>query len=117
MRAHDDEEDRWPTVDLRPDQFENVLATDVVETIRIDQHMALAMARAQEQQVARSEVHFGAPIALCSLAILFGSLALLLDSGLWQVSWATAGIVAFTVVAVAAAVGSMTVLVRRLRER
>lgn len=111
-------QDRWDTVNLRPDQFEQVLATDVVETIRIDQAMAVVMARLEgtEPPPVRT-VRYGTPIAFCTLAIVSASAALLIQSNLWRVPWRLAGIIGFTALAVMTGVTAVFLLIDRLRKR
>jgi hypothetical protein len=119
MREQDDENvGRWDTVNLKPDQLEQVLATDYVETMRIDRPMQIVMARLEgrPEPKARS-VSFAGPIALCTLGIVLGSVALLLESNLWQVTWRIPGMIGFGTAAVAAGIGAAVVLILRLQER
>lgn len=114
----EDEPDRWETVNLRPDQFEQILATDVVETIRIDQAMAIALSRLEGTSPPPVRtVRFGAPIAFCTLAIVTGAAALLIQSGFWRVPWRVAGIIGFTALAAMAAITAVALLIDRLRKR
>jgi hypothetical protein len=114
----DAESGRWDTVNLRPDQLEQVLATDVVETIRIDQAMATVLARLEGTPPPPVRtVHYGAPIALCTMAIVTGSAALLLESDLWRASWRMAGIIGFTAISLMAAVAAVALLLTRLKRR
>ncbi|HCT80411.1 MAG TPA: hypothetical protein DGG94_04450 [Micromonosporaceae bacterium] len=113
----EDEQDRWPTVNLRPDQLEQILATDVVETMRIDRPMQIVLARLEGREPPRVQtVRYGAPIALCTLTIALGSVALLLESRLWNVTWRTEGMVGFGILATLVAAAAVTLLVIRLRE-
>jgi hypothetical protein len=116
----DDEKDpgRWDTVNLKPDQLEQVLATDYVETMRIDRPMQIVFARLDGRPEPKAKVvSFAAPIGLCTLAIVFGSLALLLESDLWQASWRVPGMIGFGAAALATGVGAVVLLVLRLQER
>ena len=112
-------QDRWDTVNLRPDQFEQVLATDVVETIRIDHAMAHVMARLEGTRPPPPvrTVRFGAPIAFCTLAIVCGSAALLIESNLWRVPWRLAGVIGFGALSVMSGATALFLLIDRLRKR
>ena len=64
MRQQDDP-DRWPTVNLKPDQLEQILATDVVETVRIDNAMRIVLDRLEGKTTPPPKpVRYGAPIAM-----------------------------------------------------
>src|SRR5262245_26226147 len=119
MREQDDEDSgRWDTVNLKPDQLEQVLATDYVETMRIDRPMQIVMARLEGRPEPKARtVSFGGPLALCTLAIVLGSVALLLESTLWRVTWRVPGMIGFGTAAMAAGIGAGLLLIQRLQER
>lgn len=113
MRQIDDP-DRWPTVHLKPDQLEQVLATDVVETVHIDNAMRIVLDRLEGKTTpAPKPVRYGAPIAFCTMAIVAAALALVLQSGYWQVSWRAQGIAGFGLLALLGAGAAAALLVRQ----
>jgi hypothetical protein len=119
MREDDNENSgRWDTVNLKPDQLEQVLATDYVETMRIDRPMQIVMARLEGRPEPKARtVSFAGPIAVCTLAIALGSAALLLESNLWRVTWRVPGMIGFGAAAMAAGIGAAVLLIQRLQER
>jgi hypothetical protein len=119
MREQDDEDSgRWDTVNLKPDQLEQVLATDYVETMRIDRPMQIVLARLDGRPEPKARVvSFGAPIALCTLGIVLGSVALLLESGLWRATWRVPGMIGFGTAALAAGIAAAVLLIQRLQDR
>jgi hypothetical protein len=117
MREQQDS-DRWDTINLKPNQLEQVLATDYVETMRIDRPMHIVLARLEGRPEPKPEiVSYGGPIGLCTLAIVLGSAALLLESNWWQVAWRVPGMIAFGSAAVAAGIAAIALLIMRLQEK
>jgi hypothetical protein len=117
MRQQDDP-DRWPTINLKPDQLEQILATDVVETVQIDNAMRIVLDRLEGKTTPPPKpVRYGAPIAFFTAAIVSAGMALLLESGYWLVPWRAQGIAGFGVFAVLSAAVAVTVLIRRQRIR
>lgn len=118
MREEDEDSSRWATINLKPDQLEQVLATDYVETMRIDRPMQTVLARLEGRPEPKAKVvTFAGPIALCTLAIVLGSAALLLESNMWQATWRIPGMIGFGAAAVAAGIAAATLLILRLQER
>ncbi len=113
-----DDPDRWPTVNLKDDQLEQVLATDVVETVHIDNAMRIVLDRLEGKTTPPAKpVRYGVPIGLCTMAIVATALALVLQSGYWDVSWRAQGMAGFGAFAVLAAGIAATVLIRTRRPR
>lgn len=119
MREQDDEDPkRWETVNLKPDQLEQVLPTDYVETMRIDRPARIVFARLEGRPEPKAkDVSFGGPIALFMLAIVLGSMALLLEGNVWRAAWRAPGMIGFGAAALAAGGGAVVLLIMRLRER
>lgn len=116
MREEHDDPHRWATVNLKPDQLEQVLATDYVETVRIDRPMPIVLARLEGRPEPKAKVvSFVGPIALCMLAIVLGAPALLLQSHLWEPAWRVPGMIGFGAAALATAIAAVTLLVLRLQ--
>ena len=119
MREQDDgDPKRWETINLKPDQLEQVLPTDYVETMRIDRPAQIVLARLEGRPEPRVKpVSFGGPIALCMLAIVLGSAALLLEGDVWRAAWRVPGMIGFGTAAVASGIGAVVLLVLRWQER
>ncbi len=119
MREDDeDNPGRWDTINLKPDQLEQVLATDYVETMRIDRPAQIVFARLEGRPEPKAKVvSFAGPIALFTLSIVLGSIALLLEGNVLRPTWRVPGMIAFGAAALAVAAGAVVVLVQRLRER
>lgn len=105
----------WNTVNLQTNQLEQVLSTDLVETVSLD--AAMARQKIAEAGAAKRRSGYGATLAMLCVAIVLGAGALLVDSGLWNVGWPMVAKFGLGLAAAAAGVLAIVSFVRTLAGR